>query len=186
VNIPAKSPEADEEKSPWHREIPTYKEVFIGELAERGDWIVANIQTGSFWPVNAQKVMHRGHVFWIIPVMREYYPAVAMKVPPGKNRAECEELVMRFVSNLSWVEDRGITVDGIGGGHLPRPMGRDKWCGFSHLGKPLMRQRRSRSFASKYLRRRSLNAIGIARCTRIPVARGPRRYPNSDEPDELG
>ena len=75
--------------------------------------------------------MYRGHAFWIIPVMRDSYPAVAMKVPPGKNRAECEELLMRFVSNLSWVEDRGIMVVGIGGGNLPRPMHRDKQNGFS-------------------------------------------------------
>jgi hypothetical protein len=62
--------------------------------------------------------------------MRDFYPAISMKVPPGKS-AECEELLMRFVSNLSWVEERGITVDGIGGGSLPRPMGRDTRSGFS-------------------------------------------------------
>jgi hypothetical protein len=130
VSAPAKPPEADEEKPPWHLEIPTHEEVFVGELAERGDWIVANIQTGVPWPVNAQKVMYRGCSFWILPVMRDYYPAIAMKVPPGKSRAECDELLMRFVSNLSWVVgDWGIMVDGIGGGTLPRPMGRDKWSG---------------------------------------------------------
>jgi methylamine utilization protein MauJ len=74
--------------------------------------------------------MYRGCSFWILPVMRDYYPAIAMKVPPGKSRAECDELLMRFVSNLSWVVgDWGIMVDGIGGGTLPRPMGRDKWSG---------------------------------------------------------
>jgi hypothetical protein len=130
VSAPAKPPEADEEKPPWHLEIPTHEEVFVGELAERGDWIVANIQTGVPWPVNAQKVMYRGCSFWILPVMRDYYPAIAMKVPPGKSRAECDELLMRFVSNLSWVVgDWGIMVDGIGGGTLPRPMGRDKRSG---------------------------------------------------------
>jgi hypothetical protein len=60
---------------------------------------------------------------------RDYYPAVAMKVPPGKGRAECEEMLMRFVSNLSWVKGSGIMVDGISGGTVPRPMGRDKWSG---------------------------------------------------------
>lgn len=132
MNIAAKSSEAIEiDKSPWHREILDHKQVFVGELAERGEWIVANIQTGSFWPVNAQKVMWRGYAFWIIPVMRDHYPAVAMKMPPGKGRSECEELVMRFVSNLSWVEDRGFMVEGVGGGSLPRPMGWDKRTGFS-------------------------------------------------------
>jgi hypothetical protein len=94
--------------------------------------VVANVQTtGVCWPVNAQKVIYRGHAFWIIPVMREFYPAVAMKVPPGKSRTECEELLMRLLSNLSWVEDRGIVVDGIGGGSMPLPMGRDKRSGFA-------------------------------------------------------
>jgi hypothetical protein len=47
-----------------------------------------------------------------------------MMVPPGKGRAQCEELLMRFLSMLSWVEERGFMVDGVGGGNLPRPMGR--------------------------------------------------------------
>jgi hypothetical protein len=128
---PSPEPKVDNGKSPWHLEIPTHNEVFVGELAERADWIVANIHTDSYWPVKTQKVMYRGHAFWIIPLIHDHYPAVAMKLPPGKSRSECEELVMRFISNLSWVEDRGIMVEGIGGGNLPRPMARDKRSGFS-------------------------------------------------------
>jgi hypothetical protein len=65
--------------------------------------------------------------------MKGFYPAVAMKVPPGKSRTECEELVLRFLSILSWVEERGFMVEGGGlsGGNLPRPMGRDKERGFA-------------------------------------------------------
>src|SRR5208283_4739710 len=106
MNIAAGHTEPDvieEIKESWHREIPDHKQVFVGELAEHGEWIVANIQTGSFWPIKAQKVMYRGEAFWILPVMKDFYPAVAMKVPVGKSRAVCEELLMRFVSNLSWV-----------------------------------------------------------------------------------
>lgn len=121
----------DKGKEPWHLTIPDHKDVIVGELAERGEWIVANIQTDSSWPVNAQKVMYRGEAFWILPVMKGFYPAVAMKIPKGKGRLECEKLVMRFVSNLSWVEDRGFIVEGLGGGSLPAPMGRDKERGFS-------------------------------------------------------
>lgn len=124
-------PVEEEAKEPWHLTIPDHKDIIVGELAERGEWIVANIQTDSFWPVNAQKVMYRGEVFWILPVMKGFYPAVAMKIPKGKSRFECEKLVMRFISNLSWVEDRGFIVEGLGGGSLPAPMGRDKECGFS-------------------------------------------------------
>ena len=57
--------------------------------------------------------------------MKGFYPAVAMKVPPGKSRTECEELVLRFLSTLSWVEERSFMVEGGGlsGGNLPRPIG---------------------------------------------------------------
>jgi Methylamine utilization protein MauJ len=115
----------------WHLTIPEVKDVIVGELAECGEWIVANIQTGSIWPVNAQKVQYRGETLWIVPVMKKFYPAVAMKVPQGKSRIECEQLVMRFISTLSWVESRGFIVEGLGGGSLPAPMARDKEQGFA-------------------------------------------------------
>jgi len=124
--------QADELKRlPWEFTIPEVNDVIVGELAERGEWIVANIQTNSAWPVKSQKVMYRGESFFIMPIMRGYFPAVAMKVPNGKSRAECEKLMMRFISNLAWVEDRGLIVDGLGGGSLPAPMGREKERGFS-------------------------------------------------------
>ena len=115
----------------WHLTIPEVKDVIVGELAECGEWIVANIQTGSIWPVNAQKVQYRGETLWIVPVMKKFYPAVAMKVPQGKSRIECEQLVMRFISTLSWVESWGFIVEGLGGGSLPAPMARDKEQGFA-------------------------------------------------------
>lgn len=131
VNIAAKTPEPEDNISAFRREIPDHKSVFVGELAQNGEWIVANVSTNSFWPITSQKVRWRGVDIWIIPIMKGYYPAVAVMVPPGKSRAECEELLMRFLSMLSWVEERGFTVDGLGGGNLPRPMGRDKERGFS-------------------------------------------------------
>lgn len=115
---------------PFALEIPDHTDVIKGELAQHGEWIVANISTGSFWPVVSQKVHWRGVDIWIMPVMKGFYPAVAMMVPPGKSRAECEVLVMRFISMLSWVEEKGFSVDGLGGGNLPRPMGGEKQRGF--------------------------------------------------------
>jgi hypothetical protein len=35
--------------------IPEVNDVIIGELAEPGEWVVANVETSSFWPVKAQK-----------------------------------------------------------------------------------------------------------------------------------
>jgi hypothetical protein len=82
-------PQVDEnEGEPRLLTIPDRKDIIVGELAERGEWIVANIQTDSSWPVKAQKVMYRGGAFWILPLMKRSYPAVAVKVPKGKSRLE--------------------------------------------------------------------------------------------------
>jgi hypothetical protein len=133
VNVATKTPEQEDGTSPLRREVPDLKSVIVGELAQNGEWIVANISTNSFWPIAAQKVRWRGVDIWIMPITQGFYPAVAMMVQPGKSRAECEELVMRFLSMLSWVEERGFMVEGGGlsGGNLPRPMGRGKERGFS-------------------------------------------------------
>ena len=111
--------------------IPDAKDVLIGELAERGQWILANVETTSCWPITAQKVRYRGHTMWIIPLMRDRYPAVAMKQPAGMSQEACEKLVLRFLSALAWVEDAGYLVDGVGGGSMPNPMGRSKVGGFA-------------------------------------------------------
>lgn len=133
MNIAANLPKSADDIAAFRFEIPDLKDVIRGELAESGEWIVANISTDSFWPTNSQKVRWRDVDMWIMPIMKGRYPAVAMKLPQGKGRAECEELVLRFLSTLSWVEERGFMVEGGGlsGGNLPRPMARDKERGFS-------------------------------------------------------
>ncbi|WP_316187905.1 MULTISPECIES: methylamine utilization protein MauJ [unclassified Bradyrhizobium] len=114
------SPKID--KPFWSRELPTSNDVIKGELAEPGEWVVANIQPDGSWPVNAQRVEWRGHAIWIIPLMKKHYPAVAMKVVPGVSRSDCEELLMRFVSNLSWVESCGHIVVELSRSNLPAPL----------------------------------------------------------------
>jgi hypothetical protein len=52
-------------------------------------------------------VRWHGVDIWIMPIMKGFYPAVAMKVLPGKSRTWCDELVLGFLSTLSWVEERG-------------------------------------------------------------------------------
>jgi hypothetical protein len=64
-----------------HLTIPNVKDVIVGELAERGEWIVANIQTSSFWPVNTQKVHYRWEMFWILP---EVLPGSRDESPEGQ------------------------------------------------------------------------------------------------------
>jgi hypothetical protein len=129
MNIAAKQP--DDPIAALRLEIPDLKDVITGELAQNGEWVVAHISTNSYWPVTSQKVRWRGVDIWITPVTKTSFPALAMMVPPGKSRAECEELLMRFLSMLSWVEERGFMVEGVGGGNLPRPMGRHKEHGIA-------------------------------------------------------
>ncbi len=128
---PAAAPAEKPKKGFLAVEIRDLKDVLVGELAQRGDWIVANVETNSFWPVNAQKQIYRGETIWIFPITHKHFPAIAMKARPGLDRANCERLLMRFLSTLSWVTEHGMSVDGIGGGNLPRPMGRDRTFGFS-------------------------------------------------------
>lgn len=111
--------------------IPEVNDVIIGELAERGEWVVASVQTAVAWPVNSQKVLYRGETLWIMPVMVNYFPAVAMKARPGRSRAECERLLLRFLSTLSWALEAGFLVDGVGGGSVPQPMWRNEKVGFA-------------------------------------------------------
>jgi hypothetical protein len=109
--------------------IPEPKDVFVGELAQNGDWVVANIDTTMAWPVKAEKFKYRGKEVWVLPIMRGMYPCIAINRPHGMSREDCQRLLMRFLSALSWVDGNGALVEYITGGNLPRPMGRDKQLG---------------------------------------------------------
>ena len=60
MNVTAKATQSEDNNPPFRLEIPDPKSVFVGELAQSGDWIVANISTNSFWPITSQKVRWRG------------------------------------------------------------------------------------------------------------------------------
>jgi hypothetical protein len=104
--------------------IPEAKDVIVGELAQNGDWIVASVDTRIAWPVKAQKFKYRGAEIWVLPLMKETYPSIAIKRTGGRSREDCERLLMRFLSAVAWVENNGVSVEYITGGNLPRPMGR--------------------------------------------------------------
>jgi hypothetical protein len=127
----ASAPAQKSEKGFLGVEIQELKDVLVGELAQRGEWVVANVETNSFWPVSAQKHLYKGESIWILPITHKHFPAITMKARPSLDRVNCERLLMRFLSALSWVTEHGISVDGIGGGSRPIPMGRDKTFGLS-------------------------------------------------------
>lgn len=105
--------------------LPDLKEVLTPDLLTHGYWLVASLSADSFWPTKVQKLHWRGVDFWIIPVTKRSYPAVATNANHYRNE-ERERLLMRFISMLSWVEETGYALEGRGlsGGNLPRPMGR--------------------------------------------------------------
>lgn len=102
----------------------------MGELAQRANWTVANLETSISWPVKAQKVEYLGDQFWLLPITRESFPAVAF-ISDGTDRIGDRSKLLRFLSALSWAEDRGVIVSSFTGGDLPRPMGREKSFGLT-------------------------------------------------------
>jgi hypothetical protein len=120
----------EHQKLPWQLSIPELKEVLVGELCERGKWVVVNVEPSGHWPVTAQKIAFRGELVWILPITQKHCPAVAMREKPALGREGCERHLMRFLSALSWAQEFGITVEGIGGGSMPVPTGRNRSGGF--------------------------------------------------------
>jgi hypothetical protein len=111
-------------------EIPEMKDVMVGELAQHGDWVVGSIETSIPWLTKAQKIQYRRNTVWVLPVMKDHYPSVAIKRPGTMSREESERFLMRLISAVSWVEGEGAIVEYLTAGNLPRPMGRDKQRGF--------------------------------------------------------
>jgi hypothetical protein len=125
-------------------EIPELKDIIKDELAVRGYWIVANVETTIAWPVVAQKVVFGGSVLWVLPLTREHCPAVTVNCPNIPNPTDAQRLMMRFLSALSWIESGGIVCSYFSAGEQPRPMARQKTHGnairddfdFSYLPEP--------------------------------------------------
>ena len=80
--------------------IPEPKDIFVGELAQNGDWIVASIDTSMAWPVKAEKFKYRGKEVCVLPVMRDMFPSIAIKGPQGMSRENCGRLHLGAMSAL--------------------------------------------------------------------------------------
>lgn len=112
-------------------EILELKDVLKGELIERGYWFYVNLGRRTTWPVIGSKIIFEGKNFYVIPVTKERYPAIAVKGENYEERQKYEKLLMRFLSVLSWVESKAIDIEGMGAGSLPNPMGRREDFGVS-------------------------------------------------------
>jgi hypothetical protein len=80
-------------------EIPESKDILKGDLVAIGNWTVANVtsSTGG-WPVTLQEVRYNGVQVWVLPVMKDRAPALAVNRPAGFDRGDAERLLMRLRS----------------------------------------------------------------------------------------
>lgn len=109
-------------------EIPKLEDALIGEIAESADWVVANLDTSISWPVASEKYEYAGDTFYLIPLTKDHYPAIAYKrqsetIPVARSK------ILRFLSAVSWAESAGALVASFTGGSLPRPNYREKTHG---------------------------------------------------------
>jgi hypothetical protein len=112
---------------------PTIAELFVGDLAAIGNWVVANVRSSVAWPLQVEAVDFRGHRIFLVPrstatVVADgstvtMYPFAAVKLPAGTAFKDGCRLLSHFLSSLSWVEGGGITVEHWSGGSQAHPMG---------------------------------------------------------------
>src|SRR5271169_3150633 len=70
---------------------PTLAELFVGDLAAVGNWVVANVRSSVAWPLQVQVVDFRGHRIFVVPrstatVVADgstftHYPFAAVNLP---------------------------------------------------------------------------------------------------------
>ena len=109
--------------------ISNHNEILTEDLKQRADWIVANIETSIAWPVTVQKITYKKYEYWIIPVTRDAYPGIAARVE-GISREEQQRKMMRLLSIISWVEDKGVALKSFTGGSFPHPQSKHSESGF--------------------------------------------------------
>ena len=84
------------------------------------------------WPVKAEKFKYRGKEVWVLPVMRDMFPSIAIKGPQGMSREKGHAAaLLRNVMNSRRLIYRPR---GFGQGIVPVPMSVVKGCRMSALG----------------------------------------------------
>jgi hypothetical protein len=118
---------------------PTIAELFVGDLAAIGNWVVANVHSAVAWPLQVEVVDFRGHKIFLVPrstatVVADgstitHYPFAAVNLAAGTPFKEGCRLLSHFLSSLCWVEVGGITVEHWSGGSRAHPMGESRMGG---------------------------------------------------------
>lgn len=97
-------------------------EVMKDDLLVPGRWIVGNISGSIAWTQKLQRLHFRGAELFVLPVMTDGCPAVAVRVENGMSDEDARRLIMAFLSSLCWVEQQGVLVEEWSGGGLPYGM----------------------------------------------------------------
>src|SRR6516225_3032960 len=115
--------------------LPSLNDLFTGELAVNGYWVVANLDTGVPWPTKLVKVTVRDRALFLLPPTStplpegapmqssETYPCIAVRRNQGEQFDNGMLIISHYLSSLVWVEKRGARVEYWSGGNLPRSMG---------------------------------------------------------------
>jgi hypothetical protein len=115
--------------------LPSLKDLFTGELAVSGNWVVANLDSGVPWPTKLVKITFRDRALFLLPPTstplpegapmqsNETYPCIAIRLNPGEQYDNGMLIISHYLSSLAWVDRKGARVEYWSGGNLPRPMG---------------------------------------------------------------
>jgi hypothetical protein len=119
--------------------IPTVAELFVGDLAAIGNWVVANVRSSVAWPLQVEVIEFRGHCIFLVPRSTAtavadgstltMYPFAAVNLPTGTALKDGRQILSHFLSSLSWVEGAGVIVEHWSGGSRAHPMGESRMAG---------------------------------------------------------
>ena len=96
-------------------------------LKERGQWVIAGVETNIAWPKTAQVVPFGGADFILRPLTNEDAATVCVNAEKtGVTQKDARDLILRFGSALTWSEGHSFKViTWVGGSHAIR-IGRRK------------------------------------------------------------
>src|SRR5690348_11890843 len=93
-------------------------DLYAPELAVRGSWVLAALDSHVFLPSKVMPVTFRGHRLYLIPGNEKLLPAIAVNMAGSGTQLDGQRLIYRFLSSLAWVEGHGVQVLHWSGGSL--------------------------------------------------------------------
>jgi hypothetical protein len=113
----------------FERKFVTVPELYVGDLAQNGNWMVGCVRSAIGWPLAPATVTFRTRTLYLLPVATHpgheivNHPAVAVRLGPGEQLRDGQVLISHFLSSLAWANRQSVEVIGWLGGNLPRSMG---------------------------------------------------------------